>query len=299
MRWSELPKEYQSIIIGCDYEDIDILEERFEWDMTKQGFDFWEKCHLAKTIDELPPLPEKEFILPEKWCVKSHECSDIHKWFEKKLGREVIFYGNSYYHYPEIEIGLCVDDMINWGYTEITYEQWVKYVRDTDTKFYGGLNYIDSVVNDKESCKLDKTQKALDQVHKTITNTLSTLIKLRKESDLRNKRDKMDGFRLTGKEEISESKENPFQKQYAYCRHTLQGISQGGMDVPLSNQETLDPFYMIYVDGASGSTRKHDYESACKEAHRLSKETDKKVFILRSVEYFERNIEIKKTIILI
>ena len=158
MKWGELPKEYQSIIIGCDYEDIDILEERFEWDMTKQGFDFWEKCHLATTIDELPPLP---------------------------------------------------------------YDQCGKYVKDAEYK-----------------------ENAL--------RPNNNLEKIKEMRDVVNDKD----------------------------------------------QDHLNPFYMIYVDGASGSTRKHDYESACKEAYRLSKETDKKVFILRSVEYFERNIEIKNTILL-
>ena len=160
MRWSELPKEYQELDLGTDYDDdYDNLTMRFGFIKTKQGWDFWDKCHLATTIDELPPLP---------------------------------------------------------------YDQCGKYVKDAEYK-----------------------ENALRQ-----NNNLEKIKEMR---DVVNDKD----------------------------------------------QDHIEPFYMIYVDGASGSTRKHDYESACKEAHRLSKETDKKVFILRSVEYFERNIEIKKTIILI
>ena len=228
MKWSELPKEYQELEIpkeaknslGHDFNNDDLIH-KFHWRHTNQGQDFWNKCEEAKTIDELPPLPEKEFILPEKWCVRGYKNDCVHNWFNKKLKREIATSVINYFHYPEIEANVCTSCAISNGYSEIAYDQWVKYVRDVE--------YRENAL--KQNNNLEKIKEMRDVVN-----------------------DK--------------------------------------------DQEPIESFYMIYVDGASGSTRKHDYESACKEAHRLSKETDKKVFILRSVEYFERNIEIKNTILL-
>ena len=231
MKYSELPQEYRDLEIpeeAMDYFYSDNILEKLYWDKTNEGRNFWYSCHISKTIDELPPIPNKEFILPKKWCIKSKQDSDVHKWFEKKLNRGVFSDQVNYFHYPEYEKRCCTTHYIKKGYTEITYDQWVKYVRDAEYK-----------------------ENAL-----------------RKNNNLENIKEIMD---VVNDKEI---------------------VSQRDTNVPLSNQETLEPFYMIYIDGATGSTKKHDLNSAITEAQRLSKETDKKVFILRSEYCFERKIDI-------
>lgn len=75
MKWSELPQEYRDLEIpevakkgNLIAEDID---KRLWWKVTNEGYNFWNKCHLAKTIAELPPLPEKmkwsKDVYPKGW----------------------------------------------------------------------------------------------------------------------------------------------------------------------------------------------------------------------------------------
>lgn len=64
MLWSELPKEYRDLEEGFDkglcYYDkhIELISMRFFWQRTPQGEIFWNKCEIAKTISELPPIPQ-------------------------------------------------------------------------------------------------------------------------------------------------------------------------------------------------------------------------------------------------
>lgn len=50
----------------------------------------------------------------------------------------------------------------------------------------------------------------------------------------------------------------------------------------------MKPFYFVYVDGQKMPEFKHDnYESASKEAERLAEKTDKRVYIMQSIEVVE------------
>ena len=49
-------------------------------------------------------------------------------------------------------------------------------------------------------------------------------------------------------------------------------------------------FYMIYIEGQNGPTRKHPtYQDAKKEAERLARLTRRKTYILGTIECFEVN----------
>lgn len=65
MEWSELPQEYRDLEIpehakdSNDYDlDSEKLADRFSWEMTNEGFKFWQLCYYAKTIQDLPPIPK-------------------------------------------------------------------------------------------------------------------------------------------------------------------------------------------------------------------------------------------------
>jgi len=62
MKWSELPQEYRDLEKGFPKEvelwaDSNSIFERFIWQKTPQGKDFWTACDYAKSIDELPKIP--------------------------------------------------------------------------------------------------------------------------------------------------------------------------------------------------------------------------------------------------
>ena len=57
MEWSKLPQAYRFLPIpdGAvkDFHSENIAE-KFIWDQTDQGYIFWERCHMANKITELP-----------------------------------------------------------------------------------------------------------------------------------------------------------------------------------------------------------------------------------------------------
>ena len=62
MKWSELPQEYRDLEKGfvnnADINELyDTISIRFYWDCTPQGKEFWDKCDIAQSIQELPPIP--------------------------------------------------------------------------------------------------------------------------------------------------------------------------------------------------------------------------------------------------
>ena len=65
MNWSELPQEYRDLEKTFDLKkvtldiDIDDISARFAWNKTPQKYDFWKKCHQAKTVSELPIIKSK------------------------------------------------------------------------------------------------------------------------------------------------------------------------------------------------------------------------------------------------
>lgn len=65
MKWSELPQEYKDLANNFPeeadfgrYGKIERLSGLFIWSMTTQGHRFWSNCEGAKSISELPKIPE-------------------------------------------------------------------------------------------------------------------------------------------------------------------------------------------------------------------------------------------------
>lgn len=69
-----------------------------------------------------------EFILPEKWCVKD-TFKEISDYSNKNGAFKPYAWGNNlYHHYPKTNDGCTALDRIEQGYTEITKDQFMKYV---------------------------------------------------------------------------------------------------------------------------------------------------------------------------
>ena len=88
---------------------------------------------------------EKEFVLPEKWCInKLANLEIIGEWFNKNSDvpaehRSFVDYCTDlnnfpYLHYPKYSLGSCVSKEVQKGYTEITFEQFKKYVMKEEDK---------------------------------------------------------------------------------------------------------------------------------------------------------------------
>ena len=85
-------------------------------------------------------LKEEEFVLPEKWCIKSNEYNyrEIYCWLRKHK-QNCSHYTNlndadktSYIHFPVYK-GFHQCSQIIEGYTQITFEQFKKYVLKQET----------------------------------------------------------------------------------------------------------------------------------------------------------------------
>lgn len=92
--------------------------------------------HAGKPVDvTIYKIPE-EFVLPEKWCIIKNKI-EICNWFNISKGRTSSFSLNSrndtYIHFPPTG-GANVHNTIQSGYTEITFEQFKKYVLKEDFK---------------------------------------------------------------------------------------------------------------------------------------------------------------------
>lgn len=74
---------------------------------------------------------EEEFVLPEKWCIKdTHE--EINEWFNETRLCNYSGLNMGYMHYPKIRGFGHFYHKIKEGYTEITFEEFKKYILKMD-----------------------------------------------------------------------------------------------------------------------------------------------------------------------
>jgi hypothetical protein len=66
-----------------------------------------------------------DFVLPEKWCIK--DIPEVKEYFEEYNNGNYTCNGSAYLHFPRIK-DCCYFKGIVLGYTEITFEQFKKYV---------------------------------------------------------------------------------------------------------------------------------------------------------------------------
>lgn len=92
------------------------------------------------------------FVLPEAWCIK--DLPEVKQFFESYHKGNYSCKNNAYLHYPKIEeckaVGgyKCYYTIIQKGYTEITYEQFLKYVlKDNTTKPTATETIIDKQIS--------------------------------------------------------------------------------------------------------------------------------------------------------
>lgn len=160
------PEEIVNRMLECQVEqgnpkDISVFEHNciagkcikgFTWSETKEGQSFWSKIIDHKNFDHFytiyPKSPDlkqdQEFVLPEKWCVKSTtENKEILNDFLSKKGYRSRLTNIAFVHYPFIGGTGSVYFDIQKGYREITFEQFKKYVlkETSDSKFKVGTWY--------------------------------------------------------------------------------------------------------------------------------------------------------------
>jgi hypothetical protein len=64
MDWNELPQEYRDLEETFNKEEVlfnedeNYIDEKFCWEYTPQGHEFWKECLIAETIEELPKIPK-------------------------------------------------------------------------------------------------------------------------------------------------------------------------------------------------------------------------------------------------
>ena len=97
------------------------------------------------------------FVLPEKWCCKGYkevaEYSNIHGVCKGIYSENL----NLYHHYPSLYFNATLDHKIFYGYTEITLEQFKKYVLKMDKKIIGYR-----LLKDSPECKKGDIFKEYD-----------------------------------------------------------------------------------------------------------------------------------------
>lgn len=94
------------------------------------GMDF--QSAKPNSFIEFSQIDFEEFILPEKWCIMRtvNNYKIINDWFNKNNTRNYTFDCTAYYIYSGCLNGnwIIINTTINPDYTEITFEQFCKYV---------------------------------------------------------------------------------------------------------------------------------------------------------------------------
>ena len=70
--------------------------------------------------------------LTEKWCIKDGLSPEVTKYFNENGTSHYTGTTNQIFHYPPID-GACLHGEVQSGYTEITVEQFKKYILKQDT----------------------------------------------------------------------------------------------------------------------------------------------------------------------
>lgn len=89
--------------------------------------------------------------LPEKWAILADKYSIVHNWFNDKLNRQVYIDTEPlYFHFPEIERDICTCNNVRKGYTEITTDQFRKWVLKEDAAAINNGQWAEIVERPKE-----------------------------------------------------------------------------------------------------------------------------------------------------
>jgi hypothetical protein len=142
MKWNELPKEYQDLEkTFCEnnrHTNDDNILGRFNWFSAPQGQHFWAKCHRAKSIDELPPIPG------EKKSVEKEKAFEVISFRSKVLKKIAKLYPNGFYQKNAF-------DNSGWTYEAL--------INDNDTEIYQVKRLFDNItfsINDETNYGLIK-----------------------------------------------------------------------------------------------------------------------------------------------
>lgn len=150
-----------------------ILYDKSENHIQSHNYYMISERELSRVLDELGIVEEPEFVLPKKWCVKGIESSDGTRdsrtklaWnrYLKKLHPNSNYIGDYafkkeyyYYYLPSHKSGHNTKS-IPIDHTEITYEQFLKYVLKED------IEVKETVVEDK-SYKLSDIKSKLSKLY--------------------------------------------------------------------------------------------------------------------------------------
>lgn len=83
------------------------------------------------TVQEIlgyDPFVKDDFVLPNKWCIKHTNNKELHEFFENYNHGGYSGSSNNFLHYPRFNGSNCLSLEIKSGYTEITFDQFKKYV---------------------------------------------------------------------------------------------------------------------------------------------------------------------------
>jgi len=126
------------------------LDNKYRIGFNKNEFDKYLKPSTKEAYDAQFVVKEPEFVLPEKWCVlrNSNNYSIINNWFLKNQTKNWLFAENKGYLYSTILNGSWINPNSNKeeGYTEITLEQFKKYVLKEETPVQDFMKLYDEIV---------------------------------------------------------------------------------------------------------------------------------------------------------
>lgn len=118
---------------------IRIEDNRMYYEESQGGFNYITELNSDHDSWFLVSSPKKEFVLPEKWALRNphfNESQLIYDYFNSFKGKMPGYYpynGGSYFHFPSYD-GTCItSSMIKNNHTEITFDQFKKYVLNKDT----------------------------------------------------------------------------------------------------------------------------------------------------------------------
>ncbi len=90
---------------------------------------------------------ENDFVLPEKWCIQDITKPSVLENWLNCLGKNKHFWNfrsGSYYHFHGVDPIDCYGRIFD-GYTEISFEQFQKYVLNEKPKIKD-MEYLDNLL---------------------------------------------------------------------------------------------------------------------------------------------------------
>ena len=173
--FDELKEVLDKAFPNAEWELFGVNKFYFQYKYNDTSF-YW-SSHTSLPTQSVKDFLVEDFVLPEKWCVLNPENEESYLLYdyanslkESKINKFYPYKWGNFFHFPNYKESQKTSSKIEEGYTEITFEQFKKYVlkqktENMETRFPFKLNeeqgkeIIEIACNDWKNTLADKWAK--------------------------------------------------------------------------------------------------------------------------------------------